>query len=94
MSAALERLKGATGAAADTLRMLTALDTALTSDPVRYSQPKLVDQLTYLYGMTTSADQKIGRDAVQRYRELEEELKRVQANVVELLGPAERESTP
>ncbi|HEY9517211.1 MAG TPA: hypothetical protein VIQ74_16180, partial [Gemmatimonadaceae bacterium] len=94
VSAAVKRLNGATGSAADTLRMLTALDTALTTDPVRYSQPKLVDQLTYLYGMTTSADQRIGRDAVLRLRELEGELKEIQTKVARLLGPAERASAP
>jgi hypothetical protein len=94
VSAAVKRLDGATGAAADTLKMLRVLDTALTTDPVRYSQPKLVDQLDYLYGMTTSADQRIGGDAVVRYRELEEELKRIQTRVAGLLGPAERESAP
>jgi photosystem II stability/assembly factor-like uncharacterized protein len=88
VTAALKRLDGASGSAADTLRMLTVLDTALNTDPVRYSQPKLVDQLEYLYGMTTSADQRIGKDAVMRYRELEAELKRVQGKVVALLGPA------
>jgi hypothetical protein len=87
VTAAVKRLDGATGSAADTLRMLTVLDTTLNTDPIRYSQPKLVDQLEYLYGMTTSADQRIGRDAVARYRELEEELKRVQAKVIALLGP-------
>ena len=96
VSAALARLKDASsgGSAADTLRMLTVLDTALTTDPVRYSQPKLVDQLTYLYGMTTSADQRIGRDAVVRFREVEGELKEIQAKVARLLGPAERASAP
>ncbi len=87
VTAAVKRLDGATGSAADTLRMLTVLDTALNTDPIRYSQPKLVDQLEYLYGMTTSADQRVGRDAVVRYRELEDELKRVQAKVTALLGP-------
>ena len=88
VTAAVKRLDGAAGRAADTLRMLSVLDTALTTDPIRYSQPKLVDQLEYLYGMTTSADQRIGRDAVVRLGELEEELKRVQTRVTALLGPA------
>jgi photosystem II stability/assembly factor-like uncharacterized protein len=87
VTAALKRLGGAAGSAADTLRMLSVLDTSLTTNAVRYSQPKLVDQLEYLYGMTTSADQRIGRDAVLRYRELEGELKRVRSKVTALLGP-------
>jgi photosystem II stability/assembly factor-like uncharacterized protein len=88
VTAAVKRLDGATGSTGDTLRMLRALDTSLTTDPIRYSQPKLVDQLEYLYGMTTSADQRIGRDAVVRLGELEEEMKRVQTRVTALLGPA------
>jgi hypothetical protein len=94
VTAAVKRLDGATGSAADTLRILEVLDTALTTDPIRYSQPKLVDQLEYLYGMTTSADQRVGRDAVVRYRELEEELKRVQAKVTTLLGPPSKPAEP
>jgi photosystem II stability/assembly factor-like uncharacterized protein len=85
---ALKRLDGATGSASDTLRTLTVLDTALTTNPIRYSQPKLVDQLEYLYGMTTGADQRIGRDAVTRLHELEEELKQIQTKLTALLGPA------
>jgi photosystem II stability/assembly factor-like uncharacterized protein len=88
VTAALKRLDGATGRAADTLRALSVLDTALTTNSIRYSQPKLVDQLEYLYGMTTSADQRIGRDAVARLRELEGELKQIQTRVTALLGPA------
>jgi hypothetical protein len=44
--------------------------------------------------MTTSADQRIGRDAVVRYRELEDELKRVQAKVANLLGPPSESAKP
>ena len=88
VTAAVKRLGSGTGSAADTLRALTVLDTALTTNPIRYSQPKLVDQLEYLYGMTTSADQRIGRDAVLRLRELEGELKQIQTKVTTLLGPA------
>ncbi|MGH7506837.1 MAG: hypothetical protein ACRELX_14365, partial [Longimicrobiales bacterium] len=35
-----------------------------------YPQPMLVQQISYLSGMTSSADQKVGRDAFQRYDEL------------------------
>jgi photosystem II stability/assembly factor-like uncharacterized protein len=93
VTAALKRLEGAGGSAADTARQLGVLDTALTTNPIRYSQPKLVDQLEYLYGMTTGADQKIGRDAVTRYKELEGELKKVQAKVNALLGPPKEPET-
>ena len=32
-------------------------------------------QLTYLYGMTTTADQKPGRDALQRFEDIEKILR-------------------
>jgi hypothetical protein len=49
----------------------TALETA--SD-LRYPQPMLIDQLEYLYGMTSRADQRPGRDAHRRYEQLRREL--------------------
>lgn len=41
-----------------------------------YPQPMLVEQIGYLYNMTSSADQKIGRDAHQRLEELRAWLER------------------
>jgi hypothetical protein len=35
-----------------------------------YRQPMLIDQLRYLYGMTTRADQALGQDAFDRFAEL------------------------
>ncbi len=93
VKSALKRLDGSSGSAADTLRRLVVLDTALSTEPIRYSQPKLVDQLEYLYGMTTRADQRIGRDAVLRYRELDNQLARVRERVRELLGPPDERAT-
>src|SRR3712207_7516023 len=55
-------------AAADTLERLNALEARLVTPPVRYSQPGLQSHISYLYGLTTRADQKVGRDAVERYR--------------------------
>jgi hypothetical protein len=40
----------------------------------RYSQPMLVDQLLYLYSNLNRADQRPGRDAINRYEELNEKL--------------------
>ena len=89
IAAARKRLDGGTGATADTLLKLAVLDTALVTEPVRYSQPKLIDQLTYLYGMTTSADQRVGRDAVERLQELERQLNDIVARLDGVLGAAE-----
>ncbi|MFL5580851.1 MAG: VPS10 domain-containing protein [Gemmatimonadaceae bacterium] len=56
------------------LRRLQDVERALATPTVRYSQPGLIDQLGYLYGMTTQADQKVPRDAAARYAELRAQL--------------------
>jgi photosystem II stability/assembly factor-like uncharacterized protein len=68
------KLRGAAGSAADTLAKLNELASHLITPPVRYSKPELQAHITYLYGMTNTADQKIGRDAVERYGVLRKEL--------------------
>ncbi|MFN2397917.1 MAG: WD40/YVTN/BNR-like repeat-containing protein [Gemmatimonadaceae bacterium] len=67
----VERLS-ATGA--DTIPKLADLRAKLVTPPVRYSKPGLQAHITYLYALTMQADQKIGRDAVARYRVLRAEL--------------------
>ncbi len=47
-----------------------AVERDLVTAPVRYSRPMLVDQLQYLYGNLTRADQEPGQDAVRRYEQL------------------------
>jgi photosystem II stability/assembly factor-like uncharacterized protein len=83
---AKRRLQGATGPAADTLQRLTALEAKLVTPPVRYSKPALQAQITYLYGLTTRADQEVGRDAVERYRVLRRELDALVAELRAILG--------
>jgi hypothetical protein len=68
------RLGSAGGAAADTLGRLNALRAKLVTPPIRYSKPELQAHIQYLYSMTLGADQKIGRDAAERYRVLRAEL--------------------
>jgi photosystem II stability/assembly factor-like uncharacterized protein len=46
----------------------------LITPRIRYSQPALQTHITYLYGMTNRTDQKIGRDAIDRYQTLREQL--------------------
>ncbi len=53
----------------------------LFSEPVRYGKPGLQAHIAYLAGMTTGADQKIGRDAVERYTVLKKELDAVRAEI-------------
>jgi hypothetical protein len=82
------RLKGAPAgnAAADTLRRLSAIAAKLETPPIRYSEPALQDNIEYLYGMTNDADQKIGRDAVERYHTLRTQLDVQLAALRKLLG--------
>lgn len=74
IDAARARLANASGAAADTLGKLDALRAKLVTPPIRYSKPELQAHIQYLYSMTLGADQKPGRDAVERYRVLRTEL--------------------
>jgi hypothetical protein len=79
-------LQGRSGAAADTLQRLTALEAKLVTPPIRYSQPGLQAQIGYLYTLTTRADQKVGRDAVERYGVLRRELNARVAELNAVLG--------
>ena len=40
------------------------------AEGVRYPQPMLIDQFGYLYSNLDRADQKVGRDATQRFEQL------------------------
>jgi hypothetical protein len=68
------RLKDATGAAADTLQMIRVIESRLLTPPIRYSTPGLQAHITYLYSLTNQADQKVGRDARERYNVLRQAL--------------------
>ena len=81
------RLRDAAGATGDTLEKVRALEAKLLTPPVRYSTPGLQAHITYLYGMTNQADQKVGRDAKERYAVLRRELDGLVAQLNQLLGP-------
>jgi len=81
------KLRGATGADADKAKAVDAIAAKLLTEPVRYGKPGLQAHITYLAGMTAGADQKIGRDAIERYGVLRKELDQVRAEVDRLLGP-------
>ncbi|HEY8413441.1 MAG TPA: hypothetical protein VIK76_18630, partial [Pyrinomonadaceae bacterium] len=68
--------------------VLLPLLTRLVGEPVRYGKPGLQTQINYLAGMTANVDQKIGRDAVERYQVLKKELEEVRVEVDRVLGPA------
>ncbi|HWP03005.1 MAG TPA: hypothetical protein VNL96_06090, partial [Gemmatimonadaceae bacterium] len=88
IDAARQRLAGASGAARDTLARLEALRARIVTPPIRYSKPELQAHIQYLYGMTLGADQKVGRDALERYRQLRGELDQVEREVLPLIGRA------
>jgi hypothetical protein len=72
----------------DTSARLKAIAAKLLSEPVRYGKPGLQAHITYLASMTANVDQRIGRDAIERYAVLKKEFDAVSAEVDQLLGPA------
>ncbi len=60
---------------------LAAIHGELVTDPIRYSQPMLVDQISYLAGNLDSADQPPGQDARNRYAELRGQLDDIQGRL-------------
>jgi hypothetical protein len=78
----------APGADANKTTAVNAVAAKLIAEPVRYSKPGLQAQITYLAGMTANVDQRIGRDAIERYEVLRKELEAIRTEVERLLGPA------
>ena len=85
---AKRRLGSATGAAADTVQKLNAIEARLVTPPIRYSKPELLTHITYLYSLTNQADQKLGRDVTERYDFLKRELDALKAETDRVLGAA------
>jgi photosystem II stability/assembly factor-like uncharacterized protein len=83
---AQQRLKGANGAAADTLSKLNDVGAKLFTPSIRYSKPELLTHIQYLYSATNSADQKPGKDAIQRAGILRKELDVIVKELDRLLG--------
>ena len=86
LQSAQQRLRGAAGAAADTLTRVNAVAAKVFSEPVRYGKPGLQTQINYLAGMSSRADQKIGRDVIERHGVLRKELDAITAEVNRVLG--------
>jgi photosystem II stability/assembly factor-like uncharacterized protein len=55
-----------------------------TPEGIRYNKPGLQAHVQYLAGMTTGVDQKIGRDAIERYAELKKQLDAIKAELEKL----------
>jgi hypothetical protein len=73
-------MNGATGETAAKLREIydQLVD---TPDGVRYNKPGLTTHIRYLGTMTANTDQKVGRDAIDRYQELKKQLAALEAEV-------------
>ncbi len=78
-----EALKSATGSEKDSLEEIKK---DLITAPRRYSQPMLVDQVSYLYGNLDRADQQPGQDAIVRYENLKSDVEEQLGKIDGLLG--------
>jgi hypothetical protein len=87
------KLRNASTPDNDMAAKVNAIAAKLLTDPIRYSKPGLQAHITYLAGMTANVDQKIGRDAVDRYNVLKKELDALRAEVDRVLGPAQTGSS-
>ncbi len=65
---------------------VNAIAAKLLTEPVRYGKPGLQAHITYLAGMTANVDQKIGRDAIERYHVLKKEFDTLLAEADQILG--------
>jgi photosystem II stability/assembly factor-like uncharacterized protein len=81
------KLRGATGDNAENAKRVEAIAAKLLTESVRYGKPGLQAHISYLAGMTSGVDQKIGRDAIERYEVLKKELEAVRAELDKVLGP-------
>ena len=80
---AQNKLKGSDPAGAQ-LKQLDVIAGKLLTEPVRYGKPGLQQHINYLAGMTGAADQKVGRDALDRYAVLKKELDAIRAELDKL----------
>jgi len=79
------RVREAIGKSPNDARLL-ALAAKLLTEPVRYGKPGLQAHILYLASMTSNVDQKIGRDAIERYQVLKKELDALRAEADRILG--------
>jgi photosystem II stability/assembly factor-like uncharacterized protein len=69
---------------------VSTLAAKVLTESVRYGRPGLQAHITYLAGMTANVDQKIGRDAIERYQVLKKELDAIRAEAEQLFATDER----
>jgi hypothetical protein len=83
--AAQGRLANAAAGDAAQAKGIESIAGELLTEPVRYGKPGLQAHITYLATMTTGADQKIGKDAVERYNVLRKDLERLRSEADRIL---------
>jgi photosystem II stability/assembly factor-like uncharacterized protein len=83
---AQNKMRSTAGADGETLSRLNTVADKLFTEPVRYGKPGLQAHITYLAGMTANVDQKIGRDALERYQVLKKEFEALRAEVDRILN--------
>ncbi|HEX3086168.1 MAG TPA: hypothetical protein VHP99_16660 [Pyrinomonadaceae bacterium] len=82
------KLRNASTTDNDLSAKVNAIAARLLTEPIRYSKPGLQAHITYLASMTANVDQKIGRDAIERYAVLKKELDALRTEAERVLGPA------
>ena len=83
-----ERARLRSGGSADTLAKVNDLATTTfgAGEGIRYGRPGLQTHIGYLSGLAARVDQKVGQDAIERYRTLRKELDVLEARVIAVLG--------
>ena len=71
----------------ESLTLVNQLAAKLLTEPVRYGKPGLQAHVVYLAGMTANTDQKVGRDALERYAVLKKEFEALRSEADKVLGP-------
>jgi hypothetical protein len=74
-------LRAESGRDGDKPKAVNAIAEKLFTPQIRYSKPGLQAHITYLAGMTANVDQKIGRDAIERYELLRKEIDAIRAEL-------------
>jgi hypothetical protein len=75
------KLRNGSGSDREKADRVNAIADRLFTPQVRYSKPGLQAHITYLAGMTANVDQKIGRDAIERYQVLSKELDEIRVQL-------------
>jgi photosystem II stability/assembly factor-like uncharacterized protein len=59
------------------LKLVTAMADKINTQPIRYGRPGLREHITYVSRLGLGVDQKVGRDAIERYKVLKAELDKI-----------------